>query len=329
MSFWKNLFTKRSEDWFYYHVPPEQTPNDIEIKNLVSDQDYLNVFLKKMRIVNVRRGLTKFYGAVHSYCKMYHASGREAEFNVVTTASNLKELDAKNIDKVISMNDRLIGPTAYTGGDFEMEVGLFSIKSADLAQPYLSLLQDASEMAGVSFIGAALPYAGLIKNGMNLITGGQADTILEIGLSQTFDIISTGYYVVMRVPKDQVDKTDIRIDDDFRLTNSAGDPIKDFPYMVIQISATPEKDDWAKIPALQTAYQELMESVKKLDYNSAKEALVFFKRTVLISNDLLFEDAKRIYSKVEAKVSEILDTTQVTRSADRPELPLLEEIDIY
>ncbi len=328
MSFWKNLFKKRSEDWFYYHIPPDQTPNDIEIKDLKRDEDYLSVFLKKMRIVNVRRGLSKFYGTVHSYCKMYHASGTDAEFNVVTTASNLKELDARNIDRVIAMNQRLVGPTAYTGGGFDMEIGLFSIKSADLAQPYLSLLQDASSMAGVSFIGSALPYAGLIKNGINLITGGQNDTILEIGISQTLDTIKTGYYVVMRVPKDQIDKSDLKVDDDFRLTNKTGQPIKDYPYMVIQISASPEKDDWARIPELQKAYKELMNKVRAGDYKGAQEAQVVFKRTVYTSNDLLFKDAKRIYETVSSKVSEILDTTTIS-DTDRPEMPALEAFSIY
>ncbi|WP_299217433.1 hypothetical protein [uncultured Aquimarina sp.] len=328
MSFWNNLFKKRAEDWFYCHVPPDQTPNDITIKELQPDVDYLNVFLKKMRVVSVRKGLSKFYGAVHSYCNLYHPSGVNAEFNVVTTASKLMELDAKNIDRVVSMDQRMVGPTAYKGGDFDMEIGLFSIKSADLAKPYLGLLQEASTMAGVSFIGTALPYAGIIKKGVDLITGSQADTILEIGLSKTFATIKTGYYVVMRIDKDKVNQKDIFIDKDSRLVDRNGKAIKDYPYIVIQISGTNEKDDWARIPELQEAYKKLMDDVRKLDFTSSEDSLTVFRRTVLTSNDLNFNDAKRIVKQVQDKVKEILDTTQVAHNTSA-ELPSLESYNIY
>lgn len=328
MSFWSNLFKKRSEDWFYCHVPPNQTPNDIIIKELERDEEYINVFLKKMRIVNVRKGLSKFYGTVHSYCNLYHPSGVNAEFNVVASASKLKELDAKNIDNVVTMDQRLVGPTAYKGGDFDMEIGLFSIKSADLAKPYLGLLQEASTMAGVSFIGTALPYAGIIKKGIDLITGSQSDTILEIGVSKTFATIKTGYYVVMRVDKNKVDISDINIDKDSRLVDKNGRAIQDYPYMVIQISGTQEKDDWASIPELQEAYKKLMDDVRKVDFTASETSLTIFKRTVLISDDLNFKDAKRIVKEVSDKVKEILDTTQVADTGFT-ELPSLESYNIY
>ena len=328
MPFWNDIFKKRSEDWFYYHLPRTQTPDDIEIKNLAPEKDYVNIFLKSMRIVNVRNGLSKFYGTVHSFSKLLHRSGKQAEFNLVTTPGKLEQLDAKNLDRVINLNKRLLGPAAYKGGDLELEVGLFSIKSADLAAPFISLLEEMSGLAGVSFIGAALPYVKPIQNGINLLTGGQAKTILEIGLSKTFDKISTGYYVVMRVPKDQIDVTDVKVDNDFRLTDKEGNPIKDYPYMVIQISSTPNKDDWSNIPEIQEAYSKLIDDVKKGDYNSAKESLLIFKRIVYLSNDLLLEDSKKIYGQVEATVGEFLDTTPVSKGINK-DMPPLGSYDIY
>ena len=328
MSFWNKLFKKRSEDWFYYHLPAAQTPQDVELKTLEREKDYVNIFLKSMRIVNVRKGLSKFYGTTHSFCKLKHPGGTDAEFNIVTTPGQLEQMDAKNIDRVVNINKRLVGPTAYKGGDMEMEVGLFSIKSADLAAPFISLLEDMSGLAGVSFLSAAIPYAEPIKKGINLLTGGESDTVLEIGLSQSFSKIKTGYYVVMRVPKNEIDKNDIKVSSDYRLTDLNDNPIQDYPYLVIQIAGTSKKEDWFNIPELQAAYHKLMEDVRKGDFNNAKDSLLFFKRTVLTSYDLLFQDAQKIVKEVEDTVGAIMDTTR-TSGTEKRELPLLDSFQIY
>lgn len=330
MGFWKDLWTDRSEDWFYHYMPVDQTPGDIESRELEQDEDYVEVWLKSTRIVNVRKGLSKFYGTVHSYISLLDGNGDLAEFNVVTTPGKLAEMDAKNLDRVINMNKKLLGPAAYTGGDLEMEIGLFSIKSADLAQPFISLLEDMSGLAGVSFIATALPYADPIKKGINLLTGGADDTVLEIGLAQTFAKLKTGYYVVMRAPKDSIDAADLKIEADYKLVDKNGKAIKDFPYMVLAIDSTKEKDDWKSIPELKQAYAELKNELRNSEDELAMvDAFKFFKRIVLTSSDLIFDDKQKIIDKVEETVSAVVDTIKGEGSKTVSVIPELEDIDIY
>ncbi|HEY6979074.1 MAG TPA: hypothetical protein VH396_22415 [Chitinophagaceae bacterium] len=330
MTWWSSIFKKRAEDWFYTRLPQNQTPNDIEIKEISANEEYIKIYLKSLRIVNIRQGLARFYGVVHSFITIPHRGGKEAEFNTVTTAGKLQELDPKNIDRVLNIDKPLLGPIPYRGGKLDMEIGLFSIKSADLAAPFLNLLTKMSDLAGVSYIASALPYAEPLKDGINLLTGGADDTVLEIGISKTFEPINTGYYIVMRAPKEEIAIKDLQIDNDYKLMDVNKNPIKDYPYLVFQIFTTKERTDWFNIPDIASSYKKLQDDVNKGDFTSADESLRFFKRIVLTSNDLIFSDARTIISKVEEETNVILNVTRTaTRSRTSKKLKSLSEFNIY
>lgn len=330
MGFFSKIFKTRAEDWFFAYLEPNQTPSNSPREKVNPDQAYLSLHMKSMRIVNVRKGLNTFYGAIHSFVSLPHRGGQPAEFNVLTTPMKLEELDAKNIDRVISLDKRLFGPVPYRGGDMELEAGLFSIKSADLAKPFISLLEDISALSGVSYISQALPFAEPLKKGVNMLTGSEQDTILEIGLSKEFkeQSIETGYFVVMRAPKGQVDAKGLKVDStDFRLTDVNGKAIKDFPYIVFELSQDRKRSDWFAIPELQKPFQELRKDVVEGNYTSAEESLKVFRRTVLTCNDLLFADAKKLYAQVERETNETLGTG--TTSAKEWEFKDLKDYKLY
>src|ERR1051326_314925 len=203
MGWWDQMWRTTAQDWVYGWLTPEQTGNGASVE-LQPDACYLSVFLKSARIVNQRKGLQTFYGVVHSFMRVPHRSLQTAEFNVVTTPGKLKAVDARGLDCVIQLNQRLLGPIPYIAGDVEMEVGLFSVASSNLAAPYLAILETLSKTAGVSFIAGALPFAPVILEGVRLVSGNGNDTNLEIGLSTTETSPKQGYFVTMRAPKGSV-----------------------------------------------------------------------------------------------------------------------------
>jgi hypothetical protein len=315
MGWLADIFTRKTKDWFYSQLEAELTPNDLEVKILIPNEEYLNVILKSMRIVNVRKGLSKFYATVHSHIEISHLSGKSASFNYVTTPGNLEKLDGARIDRVINLNRRLLGPVPYRGSDVKIEVGLFSIKEADLAAPFINLLSGMSSLGGVSFISTALPYVKPLEDGIALLTGSGDDTILEIGLNIELDKVKTGYFVVMRANKDEIDPSDLRVDKkDYRLVDKKGNSIENYPYMVFEISSTKSRDDWFNIPDVSSSYNKLQEEVQKGNYNDASDALKVFKRMIYTSPDLLIKDGKIIYEKVDAETTEILKAMQTSEA---------------
>jgi hypothetical protein len=302
----EEIFRKKTEDWFYSKLSFEQSPKDTEIKTVQANEGYVHVFLKSMRLVNVRQGLSKFYPVLHSYISMSHKKGVLAEFNTVTMPKHLGEMDARNLDRIVNFNQRLLGPIPYRGGDLKMEVGLFSIKSADLAKPFLDLLGEISDLSGVSYLGTAMSYIGLLKQGINLLTSGNDDSILEIGLDQVLNPLETGYYVVMRAPKQVIDANMLMLSEhDYRLVMNDGSTIRDYPYFVIQIFTAKTRDDWFMIPEIAKAYQELEESMEQGNEENINLNFQIFKRKVLTSKDLLYAHAKTIVEGVENEVQNI------------------------
>jgi hypothetical protein len=281
-----------------------------------------------MRIVDVRKGLSKFYGTVHSFISIPHRGGT-ARFHSLTTPVDLKDIDADHIDRVIQIERPLLGPIPYRGGPVEIEVGLFSIKSADLAGPFLSVLQKMSEVAGVSYIKTALPFVEPIKEGVSLLLGGNAASVLEIGLSRSYSDIRTGFVIVMRAPKGKIDTSDLRMDgSDYRLTDSNGSVFGQYPYMVLQIVAEQKRDAWFNIPELSEPYKGLQDAVKKSNLEAVKQSLVIFKRAALTCDDLIAADSTRLADEVEKQVASIMQATLVARKEEQT-LTDLQHVPLY
>lgn len=310
----------RAEDWLYYKIPSAQSNTDTEIKEITATKEYVSINLKTMRVVNVRKGLSKFYGAVHSSISIPHRGSGTAQFRVLTTPEKLRELDGGNIDKVISTNIPLLGPIPYHGGKLELELGLFSVKAADLTAPVLSLLTNISKLSGVAFMGSAIHYLDPLKQGIEILTGNSEHTVLEIGLSTTWDKLVTGNYVIMRVSKDEINEDELHLDKDFRLMDNTGKSVRDYPYLVFEITSTQHRYDFFNIPEIGTAYKAIQSELAKGKKDDAIDALRVFKRVVLLSNDLIYSDAKIIYDGVEKEVNEIIELTidpEQTRSENK------------
>jgi hypothetical protein len=315
MGWLRDIFVSRTKDWYYSQLPVDPSPNTVASKTVIADSEYISVVLKSMRIVDVRKGLAKFYATVHSHIEVPYSTGKPAIFNYVTTPGTLEKLDSAHIDRVVNLNSRLLGPIPYRGADIKMEIGLFSIKEADLAEPFINLLTSMSSLAGVSFINTALPYIGPLEKGFELLTGSGNDTVLEIGIKNEFSIINTGYYVVIRASKSSINVSDLKIDtNDFRLLYKNNTIVEDYPYMVFEISSSQNRDDWFNIPEISDSYNKLQEQVRKGIMEDVKNALTVFKLIVLTSPDLLIRDGKIIYKKVENEITEIFATTTTSKS---------------
>ena len=332
MGWWSDLWKRRTEDWTFTWLDANQVPAGASSGLLDADAGYLHVFLKSARVVDVRKGFKTFYGTVHSYASLPHRSGGRAEFNVVTTPEALKNIEAAGLDRVIQLNQRLVGPVPYTGGDVELELGLFSVASSDLAGPYVQLLESLSKTAGVSFMSAALPFAGPILEGMKLLTGSQKDVTLEIGVSTTMASPRLGYFTAIRAPKNTLDVKKLSVDPaDFRLLHG-GNPLGDYPYVVLELSARPDRPDWHQIPELAAVYKRLQDDYRGGRPGATEEAMAQFRRVALTCNDLLDGDARRLVDKVTAQYQAIGAPQHADRSfGARPgaTLPDLSEIRLY
>ena len=329
MGFWSDIWKTQAKDWIYVTIPAENTPEAQGHANVDPEAGYLSVWLQSFRITNVRKGLKIFFGTVHSFISLPILGGTRAEFQVATTPGQLQKIDAAHIDRIIIMKQRLLGPIPYRGGDLEVEIGLFSIKEADLAGPFLSVLESMSKTAGVSFISTALPFAAPLRDGINLLSGASSDSILEIGLSTNYSPAETGYFAIMRADVTKVDPTKLKIDNYYKLVDkSTGNPVSDYPYLVFRVVVSEKRDDWFMIPELAAAHKALRDEIRNGALNKINEAFAVFRRTALSCPDLLIADAQRLVAKIEADVKAAVGPTP-TAMVVGASIRELKEVDLY
>lgn len=327
MGWWSPALRTRANSWTFGSLEQDQVPDALPRAPVEPDRFYLSGFLRSMWITDVRAGVSRLYGTVHSHVSLPHVAGGTADFQIVVTPPDLRDVDPAAANRFVTRNIRLFGPVPYRGGDLSVELGLFSVKAGDFVGPFVDLLESISGAAGVALVEAAKAVAEPARRGFDLLLGTEGEAILEIGLATTFARPETGYFVVMRKGRDEVDLRTLRVAEDYRLVDRDGKAVVDVPYAVLAVEAAAARDDWFQIPQLAEAYGALKDDVRRAKLDTVKESLAAFKRTVLTSPDLLMSDAVRLVERVTTEIDMTMKLTQ-TAVAERA-LPDLAEIDLY
>jgi len=323
MGLFDGVLFKKTQNWIFEPLSAKQTPDGLQSANIEPDKYYLSVFLRSMRIVNVRKAFSRFYGTVHSHISVPHLDGT-IEIDTVTTPDRLKDVPTDSVVDIVEFNHRLLGPVPYRGGDFVFQVGLFSIKGTDLAEPFLDVLQSMSTAAGVSYWNIAKPFVDPVKKGIELLVGAQGAAALEIGAHGTWPKPRTGYYLAMRAEKGTVAVNSLKVAPDFRLTDQSDTPYTDYPYLLLAVEADTTRPDWFTIPDIRAAYKALQEDVRQGNVKTADQTFQVFRRTALTSPDLLRPHATAIVGEVEETLRNTLPATAVgAASIHLPDLETL------
>jgi hypothetical protein len=321
MGIWTDLWRTEAKSWASGWIG-----NTAEI---TPGKQYVSVMLRQLRIVNARVGFSRFYGAVEFFGRLPHLSGKSAEFASVTSPSKLRDVHKKDLGNFVFGTQRLLGPVPYTGGDLEVEIGLFTIKSQDLLKPYLELLGELSSSAGLAFFSVAAPYVSAIKNGAAALIRPEGSSSLEIGVSVTFNPVLEGTYFVARISSAEHDLSKFSVDNNNCLLDEQGRQITDAPYLIFSVTQSPVRDDWYQIPAISAAYNKLMEAVREQkSYKEVSSYVEHVRRVVLTDPDILSDHGPQIMAWVEAKVAEVQGPAKTGRIAKGPVLPDLRTLQL-
>jgi hypothetical protein len=281
---------------------------------------YVTVALERMQIPYERKWFSSFHGVINSQISLIHEGTDKAVYQKVSPDAYLLNLKASQAQRVIVGRQALAGPVPYRGGPVELRIALISIKKEDLSAPYLKLLGEISEAAGVTFISAALPYVGFLKRGIELLTGTADKESLQIGLDECLEAFEVGTYAIVAAERSKYPRGSLKCNEDFSLTVD-GIEIPE-AYLVLSFSAEGARWDWHSIPELKQHHTNLTQAVKAGERDQAKAHQVSFNRAALLSPDLLPEDAKRIIGQVEGTVTE-------AAAAGQKELTPLNKLDPF
>jgi len=313
-----DLFNIEKNDWSFVEI---DLAEEIE-----PSKKYINVFLKSLQLEKSHRGLRKLYGTIHSYISLPHPSGKKAEFQVINTHEKLKNVDAKNLGNIITIDKRLLGPFPYLGGDLSIEVGLFAIPSADLVGPFISVLETLSKEAGVSFISSALPFVKPIREGIKLLIGASDKITLEIGFTRDFNRPKNGTYGIIKKKRAQIKDGKYFLGADNRILYN-DNPLSE-SYFVIEVFSSNHNYEYKQNKELEENFDAIMKAInedKKDD--EVLEYFTVFKKSVITSSDLIETDQDRIIHEVKKILERTLGAVQQGQGMKQT-LPKWKDIDI-
>lgn len=288
------LKSEAAVEYTHIWLPPPGSAATATVAAIQPDKQYLRVWLRSARITEVRRWSTKFHASVHARFELSDRSlGRREVLCVVAPDKTFTELDPKHTDRLITVNEPLLGPVPWRG-ELSSDIGLFSVAATDLAKPYLDLLAGLTASVGVASLAKAVPWAEPIRRGAEVLFSEAQRSQLEIGLSRTDTQLTPGHWLVARVPKGQL-PAGLSLDpNDCGLMDARGRPVTAFPYMVIGIEALDQRDDYPAIADLRAAWDAVRSAVTEARDDDVKQRHAQLRRVIAMSPDLVPTDKKRI-----------------------------------
>ena len=298
--FLDRLKSEEAVDFTHFYID-EGEPSHVQ-----KDTHYVRVWLRSARITEIRRWTKKFHATVHSqFAYIDSLAGPQEVMAVVAPDTAFEKLDPEHLDRFIVVNQPLLGPIPYRG-ELAMDVALFSVSAADLARPYLNLLSALTNSASVAFLGQVKPFIEPLKRGAEALLGDENQAQLQIGLSRTDTQLRIGNILVARVPRGTVNASGVSVHpDNFSLLDSGGNEIKGFPYMILGVEATTQRDDYAQIPAISTGWEAVRQVAQVgKPVEEVRQSFSSLRRAVYFSPDLIRTDKQRIISRFSQELSD-------------------------
>lgn len=303
--------------------PPVSTP--------ISPADsYVSVRVASLRLPNTRdKVFNKIYGLVHAFADLSSSAGTNVQFAAATMPNKLAGVDPINLQNVLTIDKIVVGPTPWNGGSLNLQIGLFSVVSENLAGPFLDTMTKLTETVGVSFAAAAKPYVDTLKFGVQALTRAAGSVKLEIGLDEAFTPPATGYFAIVAEAVGKLAGRKLSLDAADKKLLVDGAHYTEKPYLIFSIESGAQRDNWGEIPELKTAYAEISDDVRKNDQTKAREAFQTFRRLALFSPDLTRADAKRLVAAVDADLSNVFAAAGTAGGGVTKFAPELRGVDLY
>jgi hypothetical protein len=268
-------------------------------QNVNPHQAYVTVRMRSMAVTATRAGWSRFHAALYTQASLGMKDGSIASIQSVLSPDFLRDLDPKRIQNVLQIDRTIFGPVPYIGTKITFASGVFAVKHADLAAPFLTCLTDLASAAGVGLISVAKPFIEPIKSGIELLTGTKDATSLEIALFRELQPPQTGWYALVRVPGQNVNASELTVrPTNFELLRQ-GRTMPGVPYLLFSIEANAEREDWAQIPELKAAYADFAKAGDEGNQNDANEAVKLFARRARLSPELLRTHVDDVIAAIE------------------------------
>ncbi|MBK8986360.1 MAG: hypothetical protein IPM39_09805 [Chloroflexi bacterium] len=274
---------------------------------LVTEESYLRLRLARMFLKNRRELFKTHYPVVNAQMHFPGLDG-EVEVNFVVQPDLPGQGEGAELVDVVTMNQTLLGPVLYRGGDLKLLLGLYAVPGEDWAQRFIKVAEGVSQLAMSAPLATAVSLANVIKTSVeNSFASDSLD--LRLGLDSELragDWLQTGYLVMIAAPDEQLNPGALRITDG-ELRDADGNIYTAHDYLVLAIEVTSQRSDWQAL-GYGTLWQKLLKTAADADdIQAVKESYTTFSGAILASADLSWSDRSAIATLAQQRIKAIRD----------------------
>lgn len=286
-----------------YFFPADQSTTN----PFVAEETYLRLRLARMFLKHRREYFQTKYPVVNSYARVAGLENRLA-YNIVVQPQISGNSDQKQLVDVVSLDQTLLGPILYRGGDLELMLGLYAAPADDWAKRFIKLAEGISLLTLNATVTAAVAMAGTVTNVLADTLGGDG-LDLKLGLNielQQNKWLTPGYLVMIAAADDEIEQAGLRVEKGELLT-ATNQIYSTHDYIVIEIESMTQRSDWQAL-GYGRLWQTLLNRAAEADnIQIVKDAYTTFSSAILASEDLSWPDRRAIIELTQQRVKAIRD----------------------
>jgi len=315
----RDIFVRRATHLYWERLPADHAEWPGVDAPIEPDTAYVVVRLSEMYLRDARVLWRKTYPMLHA--SVTHAG---SESHTVAGPAQLRTFGDTNLDRAVTLNYVLAGPTPMRGGDLTVMVGLYAVPGEDTAAAFISV----ATVSGLA-LGTIPALVTAVRTGVERVIG--LDTVaLQLGVLDTFSPgkpLRSGFLVGIAADASTVRSDRLWIDKGGHLIAGNDPPTAkryvDHDYLVIDIERREARDDWASLPEIDrynTQFRTIMaDTVASVEQKRSKlnELWPHFTQALHDHPALVRPDAQGIARRVG---DDLTDRLKALASGDRFEL---------
>ncbi len=286
----------------YFFADQHAVPEKLE-----TEETYLRLRLTRMFLQNQRDWFRTKYPVVHTSLRFAGIDGI-VETHFIARPEMSGDENTRNLDQIVVLDQTLLGPILYRGGDLDLLLGLYAAPADDWAQRFIGLAEAISQVTLNAPLSTVISVASSVKKAVEGTLLGDGVS-LRLGLDKELkehEWLAPGHLVMIAAPDNQIDQSKLVVEDGELLTQQ-GDIYTAHDYIVLAIEVSESRSDWQSL-----GYGHLWQSLLKIaaeaaDVQQVKDAYVTFSGTIMGSSDLSWRDRSAIITLTQRRVKAIRD----------------------
>lgn len=323
-----NLFKKALKDQRKVLRPYFFPAEAADPAALASDETYMRLRLARMFLKDRRVLFQTKYPVVNTAMRFAGPEG-PIEVQFVARPDLAGDTTKSRLDEVVALDQTVLGPVLYRGGDLELMLGLYAAPADDWANRFIKLAEGVSQLTLNVPLTTAISMASTIKKSLeDTLSGDGLDLKLGLDMELRENVtLAPGYLVMINAPDAEVDRNSLRVENG-ELVTADGKVYTAHDYIVLGIEATRQRTDWQTLGYAGAWKKLLTVAAEANDIEQVKTAYLTFNGIIQASDDLSLADRNAIIALAQERVKAIREARANTDFLDGlKDLSALEEID--